>query len=67
MPIIETAACMICGRSSEVTLTDAEFAALGTTHIQAALPDRTADERELLISGTHPACWNIAFADDEED
>jgi hypothetical protein len=26
-------------------------------NIQDALPDLTADERELLMTGTHAHCW----------
>lgn len=34
------------------------------TLIQNAMPDSTPDEREQLISGTCPKCWDIQFADD---
>ena len=33
--------------------------------IQEAFPDMTADDRELLISGIHPACWHLLFGDDQ--
>tara|TARA_B100000809_G_C14924066_1_gene454452 strand:- start:516 stop:731 length:216 start_codon:yes stop_codon:yes gene_type:complete len=29
--------------------------------IQNALPELNADQRELLISGTCPTCWNEMF------
>jgi hypothetical protein len=34
--------------------------------IQNALPELTADERELLISGTCPSCWDRMFGDYDE-
>jgi hypothetical protein len=33
--------------------------------IQRALPYLTTNERELLISGICPPCWDSTFGDDE--
>ena len=38
----------------------------GRALIQNALPELTADERELLISGTCPSCWDRMFGDYDE-
>ena len=35
------------------------------TPVQLAFPAMSADQREMLISGTHPACWTAMFAEDE--
>jgi hypothetical protein len=35
--------------------------------IQNAFPDMTMGDRELLISGTHAACWDKLFPREEED
>lgn len=35
--------------------------------IQRVFPELNADERELMISGTCGECWNIMFAEEEED
>lgn len=35
--------------------------------IQNALPGLTAEEREILISGTCPECWNEIFGKEEEE
>ena len=37
----------------------------GQKHIQDALPGLSADERELLMSGICPICWDKLFGDDE--
>ena len=67
MPTILCPRCHICGEQSTVELTVDEFAAMNAgLHIQNALPDRNADFRELLITGTHSECWDAMFADDEE-
>ena len=34
--------------------------------VQSVFPKMSADQRELLISGTHPKCWDEIFADMEE-
>jgi hypothetical protein len=34
--------------------------------IQVAFPDMSIDDREILISGTHPACWNKLFPEEGE-
>jgi len=51
--------CVICGRQAEIRmpLRAAEAIRAGV-HIQNAWPDSTPDERELIISGTHPDCWD---------
>jgi hypothetical protein len=35
--------------------------------VQNALPDLSADDRELLISGTCSTCWDEQFSFDDEE
>ncbi|MBD8728976.1 hypothetical protein [Frigoribacterium sp. CFBP 13707] len=57
-----TTACMFCHQASTINLTTDEAGAWQNgTLIQDAMPDRPADERELIRSGIHPACWRKAF------
>ena len=37
--------------------------------VQDAFPHMSKEEREVLMTGTHPDCWNIMWAgfDDEEE
>lgn len=35
--------------------------------IQDALPERDADFRELVKTGTHPECWDTMFPEEEDD
>ena len=35
--------------------------------IQVAMPQLSANEREMLISGVCPECWKKAFSYEEED
>lgn len=34
--------------------------------LDQAFPYLNADQREILISGTHPECWNAIFGDEDE-
>lgn len=68
----KTRDCVFCGKPGtvEVDMTDEqyrEFSSPSRRHIQHILPDVSAEIREQLISGTHPACWDELFEDDEND
>lgn len=62
--VVTTPACIACGRHSEIELTDTEVAAMKSgALIQNAMPERSADERELMITGTHGECWDNMFGE----
>jgi hypothetical protein len=65
---ITTKPCPLCGKTS--TLEDINpmhyQAWQGGMLIQRAFPELNADERELLITGTHPACWDKITGGDED-
>jgi hypothetical protein len=64
---VTTAACVMCKRKSRLNIPrDGYREWLNGALIQNALPDLTDDERELLLTGTHPDCWDIAFPDEED-
>ena len=68
--MVQTKPCLICAATSTVELTEVEGAAVKSgTYMQDALPNRDAGFRELLITGTHPECWEQTFGgmDDDED
>lgn len=68
MATITTPVCAHCNIASTIELSDAEVKAWKEVRpIQKALPHRTDDERELLMTGTHPACWDIMFPPEDED
>ena len=35
--------------------------------VQDAFPNLSVDQREQIISGTHPACWIALFGKEDED
>lgn len=66
MFVVNSPVCVVCGHHSLFLLSDEERAALNSGKLmQDALPDWTADERELMISGTHAFCWNRTFGCDD--
>jgi hypothetical protein len=69
--------CSLCGKPSWI-LVDAdrwrdyreglEQGKPAATHgVQALFPDLSAGEREILLSGIHPACWDTAFGETPAD
>lgn len=37
----------------------------GQKHIQDALPELTTDQREMLLSGICPTCWDKTFGEED--
>ena len=35
--------------------------------VQVAFPTLTSDQREQVLTGTHPACWDATFPEEEEE
>ena len=68
MIVVKTKPCLVCEKY-EVWSLDREAVTRwreGET-IQSAFPDMSAGDREILISGTHAACWDKLFPGEEED
>lgn len=66
---IRTLPCSECKKVSTLTVSKAGYEAWkGGALIQNALSDLTPDERELLVTGTHPQCWGelLSILDDAE-
>jgi hypothetical protein len=67
---LRTPTCTFCGKHDVLVLTREEFRAVnnGILSIQDALPNRSPEFREQIISGTHPKCWedNMRPEDDEK-
>lgn len=54
-----TRPCMMCGETSVLILdAAARDRWIAGELVQRAFPEFSSDRRELLISGTHPACWD---------
>ena len=61
--------CPFCGTINEISVdADGYFNwKYNGELVQNALPELSADEREMLISGICPKCWDNMFPEEEED
>jgi hypothetical protein len=67
---VMTPVCRICGKWDFVAVRAGDlerYRANPSMLIQEAFPEMPIERREQLISGTHPACWDVMFSDDAED
>ena len=66
---VVTKRCVLCGSNGMLENVDAlgfiRWSELGE-NIQDALPELDADQRELLMTGTHAHCWEKMWGDDDE-
>ena len=54
--------CPICGRGNEVEVNEMDYLDWQDGVLaQVAFPYLSANEREMLISGVCPTCWNNVF------
>ena len=68
MTAVVAVPCRLCNEAKDLTVNIEGFIAWqGGKLIQEALPELDADDRELLISGTCPTCWDKMFPSDEEE
>lgn len=59
--------CPFCGHDNKVEVNKIDFLDwLGGEFAQNAFPYLSVDEREKLISGCCPQCWDKYFGSDEE-
>ena len=60
--------CPICGRDHEVMVYADDYSRWQNGELaQNAFPYLTANEREMLISGIDPECWESMFTEPEDE
>ena len=60
--------CPLCGDTKVLTLPEEGYMAWQNgENIQNALPEFDANDRERLVSGICPSCWDKMFSYDEDD
>ena len=61
--------CFHCGEESSFRISYDEYKALfiREQYVQDVYPLMPKEDREFMISGTHPDCWNEMFSDIDED
>jgi hypothetical protein len=56
--------CFHCGKIARLEVPKSQFDAWRSGVLaQDAFPNLSAEEREMLISGTHPECWKEMFGE----
>lgn len=66
--VVVTPPCPVCRDRGEVTVSADGLASwMAGELIQVALPDLTAEQRELMITGTHGWCWDKMTGGDEDE
>jgi hypothetical protein len=64
---VETHPCLGCGQTAWFSMTQEQYNAWKQgVHVQVIFPDWSAEDREMLISGTCPDCWEEMWAEEED-
>lgn len=59
--------CPVCGKSAVLEVPTAGLEAHKRGALtQEAFPELDRAQREMLITGTHPTCWDELFGEDED-
>lgn len=62
---VETRPCVFCNTVGTFTFTEEQLRRWHRgAYLQDVRPDLTAEQREQLISGTCPSCWDQFMGDD---
>ena len=66
--VIVVTACPFCGHANEIAVNESDYWDWQDGElVQNAFPYLSADEREALISGICPKCWDSMFGQSDED
>ena len=59
--------CVLCHKGSPSMKVDREryYEWQAGMHIQNAFPEMSTEQRELLMTGTHPKCWDKMMGEEE--
>jgi hypothetical protein len=69
MKVVIVVTCQSCGEEQPpIEITHPQlFLWNRGEHIQRAMPDLTAEQRELLISATCGKCWDKMFGEEDDE
>lgn len=67
---LNTGVCLHCGQDGFIEMPENDYnqgmiAYKEGSFVQQAFPNLCADQREQIISGTHPECWLEMFQEKE--
>ena len=60
--------CMVCVSDTLIKLSDEAYHLyfIEDNYVQDVWPNLEPDLREIVISGTHPECWNSVFGNEDD-
>lgn len=60
--------CFYCGETTNFIMSPEQYELYVIKHefVQDVFPNTPAPIREIMISGTHPDCWDELFGSDDE-
>ena len=65
--LVETPRCCVCGKTGTMMVSHSGWRMyLSNKLAQESFPDLSNEQREQLITGTHPECWDKLFDGEEE-
>lgn len=65
---VETQPCLGCGLTTFFSMAHEQYAQWKSgMHVQYIFPTWSPEDREMLISGTCPGCWEEMWAEEEEE
>jgi len=68
MVVVYTDPCLGCGASATFVMTEEQFFRYQSGEpVQHVFPNWSDDDREMLVSGTCPTCFEETFPEEEED
>lgn len=60
--------CIVCQRNTKMVVSASGLRKWNTgALIQDAFPELSYDDREVLMTGIHPACWTALFEEEGDD
>ncbi len=66
--LVENPKCMICGHGSQTRVDWLKYHRWQSGQlIQEVFPQLSAEQREVMVSGTHPYCWDKMYLKGEDD
>jgi len=66
--LVENPKCMICGHGSQTRVDWLKYQRWQSGQlIQEVFPQLSAEQREVMVSGTHPYCWDKMYPKGEDD
>jgi hypothetical protein len=68
-PYTYTNSCYHCGTENIIKIDEEDYKLwkVDQTYVQNVFPNLSFEEREVLISGTHPQCWTEIFGNEQEE